>query len=136
MNKLDFLSAYPQACKKVFKIGNIKNGFMATGLIPYNPERVLAQLNIYLKTPTPPGSQSSNSDSQTSHNLKQLKKQASTIKKLLKRHSNSPSTLTKSVINQLIKSCQMIMNSATILAKKNHDLQTANEKQQQKKKAL
>ena len=84
IDKLDFLSAYPQARKEAFKMGNIKNGFMATGLVPYSPERVLTQLNIYLKTPTPPGSQSTNSDPKTPHNLKQLKKQESTVKKLLR----------------------------------------------------
>ena len=134
IDKLDFLSAYPQARKEAFKMDNIKNGFVATGLVPYNPERVLTQLNIYPKTPTPPGSQSTNSDPKTPHNLKQLEKQASTIKKLLKRHSNSPPTPTKSAMNQLVKGCQMAMNSATILAKENHDLQAANERQQQKRK--
>lgn len=134
IDKLDFLSAYPQVRKEAFKMDSIKNGFMATGLVPYNPERVLTQLNIYLKTPTPPGSQSTNSDPKTPHNLKQLAKKASTIKKLLKRRSNSPPTPTKSAMDQLIKGCQMAMNSATILAKENHDLQAANEKQQQKRK--
>jgi len=41
IDKLDFLSAYPQARKEAFKTDNIKNGFMATGLVPYSPERVL-----------------------------------------------------------------------------------------------
>ncbi|ODM20017.1 hypothetical protein SI65_05003 [Aspergillus cristatus] len=134
IDKLDFLSAYPQARKEAFKMDNIKNGFMAAGLVPYNPERVLTQLNIYLKTPTPPGSQSTNSDPKTPHNLKQLEKQASTIKKLLKRRSDSPPTPTKSAMDQLVKGCQMAMNSATILAKENHDLRAANERQQQKRK--
>ena len=134
MDKLDFLSAYPQARKEAFKVDNIKNGFVATGLVPYSPERVLAQLNIYLKTPTPPGSQSTDSDPKTPHNLKQLEKQASTVKKLLKRHSNSPPSPAKSAMDQLIKDCQMAMNSATILTKENHDLQAANEKLQQKRK--
>ena len=134
MDKLDFLSAYPQARKEAFKVDNIKNGFVATGLVPYSPERVLAQLNIYLKTPTPPGSQSTDSDPKTPHNLKQLEKQASTVKKLLKRHSNSPPSPAKSAMDQLIKGCQMAMNSTTILTKENHDLRAANEKQQQKRK--
>ena len=52
IDKLDFLSAYPQARKEASKMDNIKNSFVATGLVPYSPERVLAQLNIYPKTPT------------------------------------------------------------------------------------
>lgn len=69
IDKLDFLSAYPQAHKETFKMDNIKNGFAATGLVPYNPERVLTQLNIYHKRPTP-GSQSTNSDPKTPLNPK------------------------------------------------------------------
>ncbi|ODM14863.1 hypothetical protein SI65_09615 [Aspergillus cristatus] len=134
IDKLDFLSAYPQACKEAFKMDNIKNGFMATGLVPYSPERVLAQLNIYLKTPTPPGSQSSNSNPKTPHNLKQLEKQESTVKKLLRQHSNSPPTPAKAAMDQVFRSCQMAMNNVAILAKENHDLRAANEKQQQKRK--
>ena len=83
IDKLDFLEVYPRACTEVFKADTIKNSFAAAGLIPFNPERVLSQLNIQLKTPTPPGSQSSNSDPKTPHNLNQLKKQDSTLKKLL-----------------------------------------------------
>jgi len=134
IDKLDFLSAYPQARKEAFKKDNIKNGFMAAGLVPYDPERVLTQLNIYPKTPTPPGSQSTNSDPKTPHNLKHLEKQASTIKNLLKRRSNSSLTPTKSAMDQLVKDCQMAMNSAAILTKENHDLRAANERQQQKRK--
>jgi len=33
---------------------NIKSGFQATGLIPYNPQYVLSSLTI-VKTPPPPG---------------------------------------------------------------------------------
>ena len=45
IDKLDFLKA-SQAHMETFKSETIKNGFAATGLIPFNPERVLSQLNI------------------------------------------------------------------------------------------
>jgi hypothetical protein len=56
INKLDFLEAYLQAYIVIFLLENIKSGFSATGLIPLNPDQVLSQLNIQLRTPTPPGS--------------------------------------------------------------------------------
>jgi hypothetical protein len=56
IDKLAFLKAYPQARTAIFSPDNIKSGLSATGLIPLNPERVLSQLNIQLKTPTQPGS--------------------------------------------------------------------------------
>jgi hypothetical protein len=55
IDKDDFLAAYPQARTEAFKEVNIWNGFMATGLVPYNPQCVLDILKIQFKTPTSPG---------------------------------------------------------------------------------
>ena len=70
MDKIDFLEAYPEAWKKAFSMDTIKSGFRATGLVPFNPEEVLGHFTIQLTTPTPPGSQSTNSAPKTPHNLK------------------------------------------------------------------
>ena len=32
----------------------VRNGFVATGLVPDDPDRVLSRLNTQLRTPTPP----------------------------------------------------------------------------------
>lgn len=84
IDKLDFLEAFPQASVQRYILLVI---FMVVSLLlldPYNLERVLSQLNIQLNTPTPsgsrPSSQSTNSVPKTPHNLRQLEKQASTIK--------------------------------------------------------
>jgi hypothetical protein len=42
VDKADFLSMYHQARKQIFSETTIQNSFKATGLIPYNPERVLS----------------------------------------------------------------------------------------------
>ena len=52
IDKFDFLEAYPHARTEAFKMENIGNSFAASGLIPFNLERVFGQLNIQLKTPT------------------------------------------------------------------------------------
>ena len=78
--------------------------------------------HIQLKTPTPPGSQSTNSEPKTSYNLKQLQKQTSTVKKLLRQCLESLSSPTKAALGQLIKGCEMAMNSGVFLAKENQDL--------------
>ena len=87
IDKLDFLDAFPTARIEAFKAETIKNSFLATGLDPYDPNRVISKLNIRLRTPTPPlsrGSESSAWKPKTPSNHKQLQKQASSIKKLLK----------------------------------------------------
>jgi hypothetical protein len=95
---------------------------------------VLSQLNIQLKTPTPPGSRSTDSIPKTPYNLEQLKKQESTLKKLLRERTYSPPTPTKAALDQLIKGCEMAMNNAILLAKENRDLRAAHEKQLQNRK--
>jgi hypothetical protein len=54
ITKLEFLPAFGQAFKAAFTKQNIKAGFMAIGLVPYNPERVISSLDLRLKTLTPP----------------------------------------------------------------------------------
>ena len=131
IDKFDFLQAYPEARTGTFKADTIKNSFAAAGLVPLNPERVLEQLNIHLKTPTPPCSRSTNSAPKTPYNLKQLDKQASTIKRLISQNTGSPQSPTKSALNQLIKGCELAMNSGILLAQENQDLRAAHEKKQQ-----
>ena len=75
IDKFDFLEAYPLAHAGTFKADTIKNSFAAAGLLPFNPDKVLEQLNIQLRTPTPPDSQSTNSAPETPYNCKQLEKQ-------------------------------------------------------------
>jgi hypothetical protein len=135
IDKFNFLKAYPAAHLEVFKPLNIQNGFTAAGIYPFNPKRVLEKLNICVSTPTPPPSRASQSTSSswlgTPHNLRQLQKQAFSVKKLLKRRSQSPSQM---AIQQLIKGCEMAMHSAALLAKENRDLRAANEKEKEKRK--
>jgi hypothetical protein len=134
IDKLDFLMAYPSARADTFKLKTIQNSFRATGLSPYSPTEVLLKLNIHLKTPTPPGSVGSIFSPKTPQNLSQLQKQASSIKALIKKRSQSPPTPTDRALNQLIKGCELAMNSATFLAHENSALRAENEKKKQKRR--
>ena len=91
-------------------------------MVPFNPEEVLERFTVQLKTPTPPGSQSTNSAPTTPYNLRQLEKQASTVKTLLKRHTGSPISLLDKMITghemalgilarQEIRNCELHMKN-------------------------
>lgn len=57
ISKLEFLSAFRTAFFSSItqkKKKNIQGGFSGTGLLPFNPERVLSKLDVRLRTPTPP----------------------------------------------------------------------------------
>ena len=53
IDKREFLPLYRQARQAALHQGNIQAGFAATGLVPYNPDRVLSQLHTEYQTPSP-----------------------------------------------------------------------------------
>ena len=137
IDKLDFLAEYPQARIEAFKPQTIQTSFAATGITPFDPERVLSKLNISLNTPTPPGSRPSSRSSQftpkTPKTVIQLQKQATLLKNLLKQRSNSPPSPSKTAVDQIIKGAYLSMHNAAILAQENASLRRANEKKRQKR---
>src|SRR5947199_1984661 len=48
-NRLDFIAAFNKMRAETFKSSTIKSAFAKTGLIPYNPEKVLDPLREKLK---------------------------------------------------------------------------------------
>lgn len=131
VDKEDFLTIYTKVRPSVFTEKSIRNGFLAAGLVRYDPERVISSLPI-TKTPSPPGTANGGAPqwtSETPHTTTQLEQQARLIRNILQRQSQSP---TSQAISQLVKGCQMAMHSAAILAKENSELRTANQRRKQK----
>ena len=115
----------------IFSSQNICSGFLATGLVPYDPDRVLSSLPV-IRTPSPPLGLASSAPawtSETPHNTAQLEQQAKLIHELLQRSSQSP---TSQAVNQLIKGCQLAINSAILLATENKKLHEANQRKKKK----
>ena len=136
IDKPDFLTAYASARNKSIAINTVCNGFAATGLVPFDPERVLFKLNTQLRTPTPPADPSPTQARwipETPHNISQLELQAQAIKGYIRRHTQSPPSPTDHALNQLVKGCQMAMHSAVLLADENKQLRAENERQKKKK---
>ncbi|EEA18842.1 pogo transposable element, putative [Talaromyces marneffei ATCC 18224] len=138
IDKLDFLTAFPQARTVAYKAQTIRNSFAATGLVPFNPDRVIQQLNIQLKTPTPPPSRSSNTQSsclQTPQNIRQFVRQSTTINKRINECTgslNQNQEINQAII-RLSKAYETIANDVLLVRKENHDLRAAHEKEKQKR---
>jgi Domain of Unknown Function (DUF1087). len=64
---------------------------------------------------------------------KELRRQASSIKALLRTRSRSPPSPSDRTLNQLVKGFRLTMQGAILLAKENKELRAANEKQKQKR---
>jgi hypothetical protein len=134
IDKLDFLDAFPDARIEAFKAETIKNSFSATGLVPYDPNRVISKLNIQLRTPTPPPSRGSQSSAyQTPSNYKQLQKHEISIKKLLKKRSKSPPSPLLSHIDRVLKSAQIHMHNHALISQDIQLLRARAEKSESKK---
>ena len=56
VSKLEFLSAFQEAFFASITDTNTQGGFAGAGLVPYDPERVLAKLDVQLRTATPSNS--------------------------------------------------------------------------------
>src|SRR5580700_6264349 len=136
IDKQDFLEAYYTAHTETMNQSNIHSSFTATGVVPYDPERVLSKLNTQLRTPTPPLATALEQGPwipETPHNTAQLELQSKAIKDYIKRRTRSPPSPTDLALNQLVKGCQMAMNSAVLLAEENRQLRAENERQKKKK---
>jgi len=54
ISKLEFLYAFREAFFAFITENNIQGGFAGAGFIPYDPERVIFKLDIYIRTLIPP----------------------------------------------------------------------------------
>jgi hypothetical protein len=131
IDKLEFLWIYKRVWLTSLSERNIKAGFQVTGLVPYYPERVLSNLTV-VRTPSPPGTTAASGEpwtAETPRTTDQLQQQARLIKDLLCRQSQSP---TSQAISQLVKGCQLAMQSATMLVQENQKIRASNQRQKRK----
>lgn len=131
IDKADFLAMYRQARQTVHLEQNIISGFRATGLIPFNPDRVL---DILVKTPTPPSTShgqlvSSPWISETPKNLVELAKQTQLVQTTLERISQSPTE----PLAKVVRGCQLAMAGAVLYEQRIKELEATIDHLQKKK---
>ena len=135
IDKKVFLSLYQQARTEALHEKNIQSDFAATGLVPYEPDRVLSLLHVQFHTPSPqlrPQTQPVWT-AETPHDIIELQNQAELITQYLKCRTQSPPTPTQKAISQLVKGCQLAMHSAVLLASQNDKLYIENQHQKRKR---
>ena len=129
--KEDFLLAFYKAHNAAMTKSNIQSGFRATGLVPYNPDYVISQLDVKLRTPTPPGSSAGLPlpwVSKTPNNPIEAESQTEYIKNRIVRHQNSsPSSIIAS-LRQLNKGISMMVHEQTLMRHDLAELRDANDR--------
>ncbi|KAI7975058.1 hypothetical protein EIK77_001918 [Talaromyces pinophilus] len=109
---------------------NIKGGFSHSGIVLYNPQKVLSQLQIVIREPTPAQSRPSTSSSanwspKTLYNSRTLERQAKSVKNLLNWTNLGEDTPSSQAFDQLIKGSLVQMHNAALLARENDQLHEA-----------
>jgi hypothetical protein len=135
INKEEFIHLYAQARPEALHERNIKSGFSATGLVPYNPERVLSVLHAPIHTPSPQLqlTEATVYTTATPHTVAELDQQVELVKQGIKRRAHSPQSPLDQALSQLIKGCQMAMHNGVLLARQNEQLLVENRRQKQKR---
>jgi hypothetical protein len=135
IDKLEFLSLYQYARAEALHERNIKSSFLAAGISPYNPQRVLSLLHTQYRTPSPtlPQEPLPAWTAETPHNIVDLEQQTKLVKSYLQRRTHGPSSPIELAIDQLIKGAQNAMNTVVLLTHSNEKLFQESHRQKRKR---
>lgn len=128
IDKPIFLELFLEAHRKTFHSKNITSGFAATGLVPFNPSRVLARLQVKVRTPSPapaPDQPSSTLPLKTPSNMMELDH--------LQRQRGKGTSPMDRTFHKIVKGCQMAMHNAVLLQEENSRLRAENTRQKRKR---
>ena len=133
ITKEEFLPAFLIAHRQVMITETITSGFKATGLVPFNPQRVLEKLvPIIIATPSPRSSQTS-WNPQTPKTLPQIKRQGQLVLTENRKRRRSSASSADKLFQQLLKGFENVVHEKAILIAKNAALRAKNQYQKKKR---
>ena len=127
VDKPEFIAAFLAAFPKAFTTKNIESAFRYTGLVPFDPECVLSQLDVHLRTPTPPTIEPTTWQSQTPQNAVEFQCQTELIKARVARHQDSSPTPILEALESLGKGIQIEVHTKVLITAQASHLRQANE---------
>ena len=131
ISKEDFLPAFYTAFRTTFTESNIHGGFRGSGLVPYDPEYVISQLDVRIQTPSRPSTTENLPIPQEPKTLNDTIKaysQSSFIQNRIVRHQNSSPTEILRNIDQLAKGVKLVITELTLLRTECAELCTVNDR--------
>ena len=138
ISKLEFLCAFRAAFFTSITKKNIQGGFLGAGLIPYDPQRVISQLNVLLRTPTPPEILSETQRSwvsKTPQNAHEASFQSEHIKARISTHQHSSPSSMIAAVDQFERGATAIMHQVALLQAEVSSLRSANEALSKRRRA-
>jgi hypothetical protein len=133
ISKEEFLPAFFTAHQQAMTTGNITSSFKATGLVPFDPERVLDKLGpIVEATPSPQSSQTS-WNPQTLKTLPEIKKQSQLVLAENRKRRRSSASSAEKPFQQLLKGFETVVHEKALLMAEVATLRAENQHQKQKR---
>jgi hypothetical protein len=129
ITKPDFFIAFHAAFHTAFSPENVRGGFRGAGLVPLDPQKVISQLDIKLRTPTPTTPPLALADSwvsKTPSNANETFMQSTLIKDRISRHQSSSPTSILGAIDQITKGTVTVMHKMVLMEARVRELETAN----------
>lgn len=130
ISKEAFIPTFVEAFKATITKENIQRGFRGAGLVPYDPEVVISQLDIRLFTPTPKISRPTTSHSwvsKTPQTTKDASSQTTLIKQRIVRHQSSSPTPILDALDLFAKGTAKVMQENVLLKTELERVQKAND---------
>jgi hypothetical protein len=138
ITKEDFFPAFLAAHQATMTCDNIRGGFRGAGLVPFDPEKVISELDIRLKTPTPLNSRPGSAHawvSKTPNNPIEASSQTTLIKTRIAQHQDSSPTEILKAVDVLAKGTSKIMHKMALMQAEIRDLRAANEALSKRRRA-
>lgn len=129
ITKPEFFLAFRQAFLETMTPENIKGGFRGAGLIPFNPDAVLSQLDTRLRTPTPPGTADGAFEpwvAKTPKTTSETQSQSAYVKSQIAKHEGSSPTPIYHAVDQLSKGAQSFSHRLALVEAEVRVLREAN----------
>jgi hypothetical protein len=138
ITKPDFFLAFHAAFLTTFTPENVRGGFRGAGLVPLDPQKVISQLDIKLRTPTPTGPPLPSADpwvSKTPQNATEASQQSAHIRNRITRHQNSSPTSIFEALDQITKGTMKVMHKMVLMEAQVRELKAANEALSKRRRA-
>jgi hypothetical protein len=131
ITKEDFFDAFVKAFYASITENNVRAGFRAAGLVPFDPESVISRLDPKLSTPSPLNSRPGTASSwvpKTPSNAYDATQSSSTLKRKIENHQGSSPTHIFDIIDLQAKSISKLAHEMVLLQAETKELRAANER--------
>jgi hypothetical protein len=137
IQKEDFFDAFIEAFSASMTPDNVRSGFRAAGIVPFDPESVVSRLNPKPATPSPPNSRPGTASSwvpKTPSTALEATQSSTVLKRKIAAHQGSSPTHIYDVIDLQAKSIAILSHQLVLLKAENRELRTVNERQSKRRR--